>query len=285
MSTIPPLFEYRNFTISLKCTSKTELSKSSGFETGMIPVYIASGPIIFSNGRHKFDFDIPYNLDSNKNLIVEICYSQNNVINSCASTTGSNHPPVIKYMPTVYVSGLELRAPDTFATSVCNVNTSSAINEYLARPVLEFYYTDAPALPFDLKWTPGQYLSDSTIKQPLAYINKSVKYRMETYGRNGCLLKDSISVYVPQHDFYALPKDTAICFGETAPLEIRNGTYYHWFEYENGEYKSAHQSLSCDMCRAPIAKPKKTTHYKIKVGDDVFCFDTIDAYILSLIHI
>lgn len=182
-------------------------------------------------------------------------------------------------MPTTYMSGLEMRAPDTFATTVCNVTTNVNINEYLVRPVFEFFYHDAPYLPFDLKWTPGEYLSDSTIREPLAYVSKSTKYKVQTIGNSGCIIVDSLDIYVPQHDFYSLPKDTAICFGESAPLEIRNGTYYQWFEYEDGQYKSAHESLSCDFCANPIAKPKKTTHYKIKVGDEVFCFDTIDLYI------
>ena len=277
-STSPATYEYRDFRISLKCTNRDEMTAAAGFETGTIPVYTAPGPTLMPNGPHLFEFDTPFSIDTTKNLIVEICYSNNDILSGCSSTTGTNTPPVIKYMPTTYRSMIELK-PNTSATTVCNVGRDPGIKEYKGRPVMKFRFSKAPPLPFEFKWTPGQYLSDSAVKQPLAYVNKSIRYTVETVGNSGCLLRDTIDIYVPEHDFYALPKDTAICFGETAPLEIRNGTYYHWFEYENGEYKSAHQSLSCDMCRAPIAKPKKTTHYKIKVGDDVFCFDTIDAYI------
>jgi gliding motility-associated-like protein len=182
-------------------------------------------------------------------------------------------------MPTTYPGGLELKAPDTFITSVCGLITHPNIRESNARPVFRFDYSDAPYLPYNYIWTPGQYLSDSTSKNPLSYIPKTAQYKIQTVGNSGCIITDSIKVIVPVHDFSVWPKDTSICFGEKAPLEIRKGTYYQWFEYENGEYKTAHLSLSCDYCANPIAKPLKTTHYKIKVGDDLFCYDTIDAYI------
>ncbi len=276
-NTGPANFEYRNFTISLKCTNKTALSKN-GFETGMIPVYIAPNPITFPDGQHKFNFDTPYDWDTTKNLVVEICYSNNPVVVAiCNTVTGQ--PPVLKYMPTTYSSALELRPADSNTVSVCAVNNSPNIKEYLARPVFRFGFNDAPYLPFNIIWNPGQYLSDSTSKQPLAYIPKSVRYTVNTFGNSGCLIRDTIDIVVPQHDFYVLPKDTSICFGETAPLSVKNGTYFEWFEFENGKFKSAHESLNCDRCPNPIAKPKKTTHYKIKVGDELFCYDTIDAFI------
>lgn len=273
-----PNYPYSNFTISLKCTNKDVLKKSDGFETGMTQVYKAPGDVFFPDGWQKFTFDNEYDLDSSKNLVVEICIS-NNAAPAAPCTPFSGLSPIIKFMPTGYVSGLENIPPSNTTTTVCGINTSADIKEFVTRPVFKFDYCEAPGLPFLYNWSPGEYLSDSTIKQPLAYVNKSAQYRLETYGRNGCLLRDTIDIYVPQHDFYALPKDTAICFGETAPLEIRNGTYYKWYEYEDGQYKPANKSLSCDLCPNPIAKPKKTTHYKIQVGDEVFCFDTIDAYI------
>ncbi|MBN8669692.1 MAG: gliding motility-associated C-terminal domain-containing protein [Chitinophagales bacterium] len=273
-------FDFSNFTISMKCVdaSVKSLNKATGFITGTVPVYTAPGNIQFPNQWHKFKFDTPYSWDTTKNLLVEICWS-NNPQPGGACVPGNGEPPILKFMPTTYAATLFVGPTVVTNTSVCGTTTAANIEQYVTRPVFKFDYCEAPGSIFTFKWTPGEYLSDSTIKQPLAYVNKTVSYSVETGGRNGCWLRDTINVFVPQHDFYALPKDTAICFGETAPLEIRNGTYYKWYEYENGQYKSAHQSLSCDLCANPIAKPKKTTHYKIAVGDEVFCFDTIDAYI------
>ncbi len=279
-SSLPANFEYANFSISLKCvdTSFREMNKNR-FESGLIPVYIATGPTYFPNARHYFTFDTPYDIDTTKNLIVEFCYRNNPQFTSGACTPLSGNPPLLKYMPTTYVSGIELKGANNATLSVCNVTNDPNIKPKTARPVLRFFYTPAPALPFGFKWEPGQYLSDSSSKQPLAYIPKSTRYTINTFGKSGCLIRDTIDIVVPVHDFYVLPKDTSICFGETAPLSVKNGTYFEWFEFENGKFKSAHESLNCDRCPNPIAKPKKTTHYKIKVGDELFCYDTIDAFI------
>jgi gliding motility-associated-like protein len=273
-----PTFEYSNFTISLKCTDKTSLSANAGFETGMIPVYTAPGATNFTDGWHKFTFDTPYDWDREKNLIVELCYSNNPaVVGACLPATGE--PPIIKYMPTSYTSSLVLKPANATTTGVCDVTNNANIKEGIQRPVIRFDYTDAPALPFQYAWGPGNYLSDSTIKEPLAYVPKSVTYTVQTSGRSGCIVGDTLQVYVPVHDFSVYPRDTAICFGEAFKLEVRKGTYYQWYEYENGEYKPAIGSVSCDVCADPMVSPKKNTHYKIMVGDDVFCYDTIDAYV------
>jgi len=187
---------------------------------------------------------------------------------------------LIKYMPTTYASALELKPLyGVSASNVCSKITDPLIKAKNGRPVFRFYYHDAPYLPFQYKWFPGAYLSDSNSKNPLAYVSKSTDYSVQTFGNSGCIIRDTMSIHVPIHDFSVTPKDTSICFGEVAPLEVRKGVYYQWFEYENGKYLDAHKSLSCDYCSNPIAKPLKSTHYKIKVGDEVFCYDTIDAYI------
>ncbi len=277
-STTPNNFEYKNFTISLKCTEKTELDKNKGFETGTIPVYTAPSNITFPDGVHKFNFDVPYNIDMSKNLIVQICYSDNpDTVASCTSLNGT--PPLIKFNPVTYSAGLVYKPANGTVKDVCNISSAANISEIESRPTFEFDYNEAPSEPFVFTWNSDTYLSDSTSKQPLSYVPKTSNFVIKTFGSSGCLLHDTLKVVVPQHDFYVLPKDTSICFGETAPLSVKNGTYFEWFEFENGKFKSAHESLNCDRCPNPIAKPKKTTHYKIKVGDELFCYDTIDAFI------
>ncbi|MBL7683896.1 MAG: hypothetical protein JNK00_11095, partial [Flavipsychrobacter sp.] len=240
-----PTFEYGEFSIYVKCTDKTELKKNAGFETGLTLVYKAPGSTQFPDGWHKFDFDTYYSWDTTKNLIVQICFSNNPTpIVPCGPSSGL--PPIIKFMPTTYIGGLVLlpaNAPPT-VPDVCNVTTDPNIKEYVTRPVFRFNYTQAPGLPFEYKWFPGQYLSDSTVKQPLSYVSKSARYSVQTFGKNGCILRDTLDIYVPVHDFSVWPKDTSICFGEVAPLEVRKGTYHEWFEFENGKFKSAHESLS-----------------------------------------
>ncbi len=271
-------FIYGNFTVRLGCTDKTELTKTDGFEEGLVTVYTNAAGQTLPNGWNKFSFDQAYNWDTTKNLIVQICYSDNPVLGG-PCTGVADYPPIMKFMPTSYISGMELRAQSTATKSVCDVKSAAAIKEFATRPVFQFDYCEAPGLPFLYMWTPGNYLSDSTIREPLAYVPQTTNYAIRTYGRNGCIIADTLQVYVPVHDFSVYPRDTAICFGESFKLEVRKGTYYQWYEYENGEYKPAIGSVSCDMCADPMVSPKKNTHYKIMVGDDVFCYDTIDAYV------
>ncbi len=270
--------EYMNFRIGMKCTNKSSLSKTSGFESGVTTVYSAVGPTLFPNGWKQFTFSNPYSWDTTKNLLVEICYSYNSdIVTSAACISSGPSSPILKFSPTTYNSALFLASPNYLPSyDMCGTLTSTSIVERLARPSFAFNYVDAPALPFTIKWTPGDNLSDSTILQPLSYVNKSVKYMVETYGKSGCIIRDSVDIFVPKHDFRVTPLDTAICFGEVAAPKAYGGFVYKWYEYtEDGKYVLANNTASCFDCPAPILKPLATTTYKIEIGDSVFCFDTL----------
>jgi gliding motility-associated-like protein len=145
------------------------------------------------------------------------------------------------------------------------------------RPLFGFTYCEAPSIPFKYTWYPGTLLSDSTIQQPLAYVPKSIKYTVKTMGRSGCIIKDSADIYIPVHDYSVTPIDTAICFGETAPLHAKNGFTYKWYEYKDGVYTLATRNSDCWDCADPILRPQATTIYKIVVYDSVWCTDTLTA--------
>lgn len=273
-----PTFKYGNFTISMKCTKKEELKASDGFETGLIQVY-SSDDELLDDGWHDYQLQRPYTWDTTKNLVIEICYSDNEVIvQNCTPLTGGQ-PPILRYAPTTYVSGLTLTPDNIVDKGVCNIVNSADIEEVAARPVFRFAYCEADPQPFTINWTPGRYLSDSTIEQPLAYVPTSTDYVVETFGRNGCTIRDTVSIYVPKHDFKVYPKDSAICFGDKTPMYIANGFSYKWYEYDaaTDSYNDASGSLNCTDCRYVIASPKKTTTYRISVSDSVWCFDTLEA--------
>ncbi len=272
-----PTHRYNNFTIKIKCTNKDELTTNGGFENGLVQVYQSANEF-FSNGWHEYVFQTPYNWDTTRNLIVEFCYSNNDsVVLTCDNITGQ--PPVIRFSPTTYISGLTLLPPDTFTKAICNINNSSDIEAVQARPVFRFKYCEADPQPFVVNWTPGEFLSDSTIRQPLAYAPKTTDYVVETFGRSGCIIRDTVGIYVPKHDFKVYPVDTAVCLNDGVPFQIKNGFSYNWYEYKDGKYLNAESSLSCVDCANPIAKPSKTTTYRIAVSDSVWCYDTLEAVV------
>jgi gliding motility-associated-like protein len=263
---VDPTYQYNNFKISFKCTPELSVSCTKNFQDGMTNVFTATGPVTFAEGLNKFVLDNAYNWDTTQNLIVEICYSGN-------PATASGINPIIKFVPTDYISNL-LLADAT--TNVCPVLTSDKIVRTYTRPQFMFYYTET-IKPFVVTWYPGTLLSDSTIQQPLAYVPETIVYYSKAIGRNGCLLIDSAAVYVPKHNYSVWPADTAICFGEPAPLHTKDGFTYKWYEYKDGVYTLATRNATCWDCADPILTPKATTIYKIVVYDSVWCTDTLTA--------
>ena len=148
-----------------------------------------------------------------------------------------------------------------------------------ARPVFRFTYCEANPLPFEIVWKEGNYLSDTTIAQPLAYVSESERFVVQTIGRTGCIMRDTLEIYVPKHDIKILPGDTAICYGDRTPISVYGGTLYKWYEYENGNYIKPVSGLSCIDCAEPVVAPLKTTDYRIVVSDSVFCYDTIGLHV------
>lgn len=271
-----PTYRYGNFKISIKCTDKDVLKATDGFETGLVEVYRSDFELL-DNSWHDYQLRRPYTWDTTKNLIIEICYSDNDIIvTNCGPVSGM--PPILRYAPTTYVSGLSLTPDNTNDKFFCDVQSSADIEEVAGRPVFRFGYCEADPLPFTINWSPGKYLSDSTIEQPLAYVPTSADYVVETFGRNGCIIRDTVSIYVPKHDFDIFPKDSSICFGDKTPMYVTNGFSYKWYEYDaaNDSYLPAN-SLNCDDCGYVIASPKETTTYRVSVSDSVWCYDTVEV--------
>jgi gliding motility-associated-like protein len=270
---------YENFTIKMKCTTKEGISKADGFEPFMTTVYQATGPLTFEKGIHKFKLDFPYTWDTTQNLIIEFCYSNSTFISVCNGTSGT--APIIRFVPTEGIGTLYLKGGNG-QISVCNVTTSNTTQEIPTRPWFRFGYCEANNIPFKIVWTPSVFLTDSSLQQPLAYVPKTITYKVQTFGRSTCIVQDSINVYVPEHD-YKLTGDTTICFGEQAVMGVENGGFaYTWHEYKDGKFLDASNSVNCVQCKDVILTPKATTTYKVVVYDSVWCLDTVTATVTVL---
>lgn len=271
------LYGYSNFRILVKCTDKDSLSAKEGFSNfGMTEVY-STPAIQFFPGMHNFKFTEPYNLDTTKNLIVQICYSENDSVEAGCGV--STNPLVIAYSSTTYKSGLKY-VPDNAATaSVCGVGQAPGILEVSTRPAFGFTYCEVDPQLFVIEWTNGEYLSDSTILQPLAYVPQSTKFVVHTNGRSNCITSDSIEVYIPEHDYSISPEDTAFCLGDEAPFFISGGGhFFRWYEYDNGQFLPPN-SVNVQGKGAAFISPQQSTEYRIVISDTVFCFDTLSANI------
>src|SRR5690606_30074054 len=115
-----------------------------------------------------------------------------------------------------YTSGLFLTSNIPDDRTVCGAITADSMVARTARPKFTFEYCPAPPTDFAFWWRPGRLTSDSSIQQPLAYIPQTTEYLVETYGRSGCLLRDSVTIYVPDNHYSITPYDTSICYGTDA---------------------------------------------------------------------
>ena len=272
-------YEYSNFRIFIKCTDKEELSNSDGFENfGMTQVY-ATPVVTFPDGVHTFSFSTPYNWDTARNLIVQICYSDNATVDTGCGVTSS--PPVLNFVPTTYVSGLVLKGNGAGEASVCGIDKRADIEAIQARPAFNFSFCEADPLDFGISWNRGEYLSDSTIAQPLAYIPKSITFVVQTVGRSNCIMRDTLEVYIPEHDMRIEPEDTSLCLGDKSPFVIYGGHYFKWYEYENGQY-IVPSSVDEPTKGYTFVGPKRTTEYRVVVSDSVWCYDTLNMSIKIL---
>jgi len=264
---VPTPTTYSNFTISLKCTDREDLSPNSGgFEPGATLVYntLTTDPLVF--GWNKFVFDHPYNWDSTKNLIVEICYS-NTGAGSAATVNAVNAgaPHMIRNYAT------------TGTVSVCqnpNIGTTQVLN---SRPTVRFNFCEADTGSFHFDWSPGTFLSDSTVKTPTAYIPQTTTYYVITRGRNGCKVKDSVKVSIPVHHVDAYPKESTICSDQSVTMTASGGVAYKW--YANGDFSAAPITLNTNTGNTVIASPKQDVTYAVVIDDGIQCYDTLYTHV------
>src|SRR5690606_28018956 len=100
------------FRILIGCTDRESLEAGAGFTREgkgwgeLHEVYGAPGPLFFTPGAYKFDFKDLYNRDTSMGLIIQICYTNSTTVNSCTDPQGS--APILRFVPTSYVSGLFL---------------------------------------------------------------------------------------------------------------------------------------------------------------------------------
>jgi gliding motility-associated-like protein len=267
-----------NLRVSLKCTRNSRYPSTvtnGDFETGTILVASIPSYTLTANDWNVIPFTTPYNWDTSQNLLVDIC------IGDAAFTPGSS----TSFDPVDMVPGRSIHRWSNTA-DVCAGNAND-VQSHTQRPTVRFAYCQAPNLPFNFQWAPGTYLADSNVQNPIAYVPRSGKYAVYSWGRNGCTVRDSLKITVPIHHL-TLSADTSVCVFQPAPLHATGASVgYIW--YENGF--NTPTTLSCNNCADPIATPVVTgdTKYTVVYLDTAGCFDTLSvtvhAYPLPVVAI
>lgn len=124
---------------------------------------------------------------------------------------------------------------------------------------------------FDLVWTPSRQLSDSTVANPRAYVDKTVRYTVSTKTRTGCDISKSIDILHPEYDYKMQPEDGYLCYLEPTQIKLNYGELVEWYE---GNFQTP-KTLYCNECNPTIARVDKDITYIAVVTDSLGCKDTL----------
>ena len=256
----------QNFKLSLGCTDRNSYTGVPSFENDVVVVFKRDTLEKLTNGWYTFVLDRPYNWDTSKNLLVDICF------NNGGLTTGAANAQV-RYSATT---------GNTVLQSVSNVNNVCAAPASLSasknRPNIRLDYCVPQPIPFHVYWRPGLYLRDSDVINPVAYVPTSYQLYAEVIGYQNCISRDTLNIILAQDTLYTTPADSLICPGDVAILQASETDQYKWYQ---GNFQPA-TTLDCDTCQRVIAGPLQDTDYFL-VGSNFWgkartvCADTVKA--------
>jgi gliding motility-associated-like protein len=112
-------------------------------------------------------------------------------------------------------------------------------------------------------WFPIQDISCVNCQKTIAKPQQSTIFSVRGESINGCFDLDTVLVTViPKFKMKATPSDS-ICIGDSIQLVVSGAASYKW---------TPSSTLSGDTIQNPIAKPERTTTYRIVGSDEYGCF-------------
>lgn len=188
--------QFRGLTISMGCTNNSTLSTLTGWE----PTTTVWGGSNYnpSLGLNNFNLANTFDWDGSSNIVVEVCFNNNNTIGSDAVD---------------YVFGLTFNGTMRYGSSTTGPGCSLAPSwVYTARPVIQFTVVPPPPNTFTYTWTPSTGLSNPSAANPtLTYGGGTQTYSVLVTGGT-CPVEDSVTLTVCA----PLPADQLALFGERA---------------------------------------------------------------------
>lgn len=173
VATLGAALQYSDFTIKMGCTSSSDLT--GGWETGLLEVFVPQTHSV-TLGWNTHDFNVDYNWDGVSNIVVEICFNNDNLVPNGNSFT--------RFTPTaVPQSRYFVENSDTVCSS--NSVTGTSLN----RPNIRFGNCVSS---FSYSWSPAPAFGQTT---SFATNLTAQTYTLTVNSNNGCV--DSVNVVVP----------------------------------------------------------------------------------------
>jgi PKD repeat protein len=122
-------------------------------------------------------------------------------------------------------------------------------------------------------WYPNDALSCTDCPAPLAKPLKSTFYTVKGATNFGCFSYDTINVTVINDFRITVSRNDSICIGDSIQLLATGAKFYDW---------SPSTGLSSNNIQNPVAKPTKTTRYRVIGYDEYGCFRDTNYVTISV---
>lgn len=151
---------------------------------------------------------------------------------------------------------------DTVKVTVFSLPVFSVNNDTTICNGSNLQLTASGANNYHYHWTPPDYLSDTSISNPVFNPIDSIKYYVTATDSNNCQSKDSIQINVVAQPSVSTINDSSICAGDTIALQTTatNATVYTW---------SPSSGLNETSILSPQANPATSTKYIIAASNNV----------------
>ncbi|MEO8821483.1 MAG: gliding motility-associated C-terminal domain-containing protein, partial [Ginsengibacter sp.] len=111
-------------------------------------------------------------------------------------------------------------------------------------------------------WSPASSLSNSTIANPVAKPVNNTVYNVKVTNGDGCSKIDFVAISIKPVAVITKSSDTTICNNAAIKIFASGGTSYVW---------SPTTTLNNASSDTPLASPKTSTIYHVKITDGQFC--------------
>jgi gliding motility-associated-like protein len=248
---------YQNFTIRIGCTSKTQFTSNTDFETGLVTVHTPK-TVNLITGWSTFLFDQAFDWPGTGNVVIEVTWAANNYSSgNVQKMATTNFMTIHSYSCAQNPGG----------------NITNGATRYQNRPFVRLGYCYRPIPTLTYTWTPAANLNNAGIKNPVATTYSTTNYQVVVSDakRPNCSLTKTVNVSVVAPVVAVSPRTTVVCNPGTAvPLTATatpstsggSITTYSW---------QPTTGLSNPNIANPTASPTVTTTYKCFVTDNTGC--------------
>lgn len=124
------------------------------------------------------------------------------------------------------------------------------------------------------RWSPASTLNAASLKNPIAKPNQTTIYQVVA-SIGSCAATDAIRVTTVPFPTVSISPTVELCYGDSARLLATGGMDYRW---------TPSTGLSSAFIANPIARPQRSTTYRVAVRDNKGCpkptFDTVRVNVI-----